>query len=129
MTDCFTRKKRSEVMSAIKSQKTRPENILKKSLRGNGFSFQPGLYGKPDFADKKRRIAVFIDGCFWHKCSKHYREPKSNKRYWREKIERNVSRSKEVTKRLKEEGWKVIRIWEHDVENNLDRTLKKLLIS
>ncbi len=74
-----------------------------------------GIYGHPDFGNKARKVVVFIDGCFWHGCPKCYREPQSNRDYWLPKITRNRQRDLEVTERLKNDGWTVIRIWEHDL--------------
>ena len=70
------------------------------------------LPGRPDFAFRKERVAVFVDGCFWHRCPRCYRPPKSSQDYWVAKIARNVKRDAESTKRLKEKGWKVARVWE-----------------
>jgi len=82
-----------------------------------GFTYQPkGIYGKPDFVNKKQKIVVFVDGCFWHKCPKCYKEPKSRKEFWITKINNNVKRDKEVNKRLKRDNWKVIRVWEHEIK-------------
>ena len=116
-TDVFSKRKRSEVMSKIRSSKTKPELKLKTIMRKFGFLYQPrNIFGRPDFADRKDKIAIFIDGCFWHGCRKHYRAPKQNKKYWTEKLKRNIKRDKEVSKNLKEIGWKVLRIWEHDLK-------------
>src|SRR3989344_2057243 len=106
MADVFSKKKRSEVMSKIHSSKTKPELKIKKFMKMLGFSYQlKNIFGKPDFADKENKIAVFVDGCFWHGCKKHCRVPK-----------RNNERDKEVSKHLKRNGWKVIRIWGHEVK-------------
>jgi DNA mismatch endonuclease, patch repair protein len=114
--DVFDKETRSRIMSRIRGSKTKPELKIKRLMNLLEFSYQPkGIYGKPDFANKKLKIAVFVDGCFWHKCPKHYKEPKSNKKYWIPKIKRNVARAKEVEKILRCAGWKVIRIWEHDI--------------
>ena len=103
-------------MSKIRSSKTKPELKLKKLMRKFGFAYQPkNIFGKPDFADKKDKIAVFIDGCFWHGCKKHYKMPKQNKKYWNEKLKRNIQRDKIVSSRLERDGWKVLRIWEHQI--------------
>jgi len=90
-------------MSRIKSSKTKPELNFKKKFKE--FTYQPKVFGKPDFIDYKKKIAIFIDGCFWHKCPKHFKKPQSNKEYWKPKIERKNS------------GWKVKRIWEHNLKS------------
>ncbi len=127
MTDILSRKMRSEVMSKVRSSKTKPELKLKKLMGKFGFSYQPkNIFGKPDFSSKKNKIVAFIDGCFWHGCKKHYRAPKQNYKYWRKKIRRNIERDKEVSKHLKKQGWKVIRIWEHDTKNNFGKFFNKI---
>jgi DNA mismatch endonuclease (patch repair protein) len=75
------------------------------------------MAGMPDFAFQKPRLVVFVDGCFWHGCPTHYREPKSNKQYWKEKIARNCESDRVVSRELRTRGWKVLRIWEHDLRN------------
>ncbi len=117
MTDTFSMKKRSEIMSKINSSKTKPELKIKSLMKKLGFSYQPkNIFGKPDFANKKNKMAVFIDGCFWHGCKKHCRMPSQNKKYWTNKIENNVKRDKEVSNYLKKDGWKVVRVWEHEIK-------------
>ena len=118
MTDVLTKKQRSYNMSMIKSSKTKPELKIKKLLKILGFSYQPKIYGRPDFANRKEKIAVFIDGCFWHKCPKHFVKPKSNIKFWEEKIRKNIERDREVNRKLRKRGWKVIRIWEHKIKSN-----------
>ena len=103
-------------MSRIRGKNTKPELICKKRLKG--FKYQPkNLFGDPDFINYKKKTVVFIDGCFWHKCPKHFIKPKSNKIYWLSKIERNVLRDKEVTFAYRKSGWKVKRIWGHELKH------------
>jgi DNA mismatch endonuclease (patch repair protein) len=73
--------------------------------------------GRPDFVFKKQSLALFIDGCFWHGCLKCNLRPKTNIKYWAKKIQRNRNRDKIVKKQLEQEGWTVIRIWEHQLDN------------
>lgn len=75
------------------------------------------LAGRPDFVFPRLQLAVFVDGCFWHGCPRHHRTPRSNNRYWSEKISRNMARDKATNKILKSLGWKVVRVWEHDIKN------------
>ena len=103
-------------MSRIRSARTKPELALKKGLGKIGFAYQPKITGSPDFANKKTKTAIFVDGCFWHKCPKCFREPETRKDFWLFKIERNVQRDKEVNRELRRDVWKVIRIWEHDIK-------------
>lgn len=114
--DVLTAKQRSYNMSRIKRSHTIPELKLKKPLRILGFAHQPnGIYGNPDFANKKAKIVIFIDGCFWHGCLEHYTAPKSRKSYWIPKIRKNMERDRQVNKHLRSTGWRVIRVWEHSV--------------
>lgn len=103
-------------MSQIKSKGTSPELKIKKFLWGSGFSYQPkNIYGNPDFIHKKEKIAVFIDGCFWHGCPFCYKEPKSNKEYWIPKIKLNKQRDKRNRTFLRKKGWNILIIWEHEI--------------
>lgn len=123
--DKVSKEKRSEIMSRIRSQETKMELAVKPVLEALGFEYQPkGVYGKPDFAHRGAEIAVFLDGCFWHGCPEHYREPSSGVAFWRAKVERNRKRDAEVTTRLESEGWRVLRVWEHAL-GRLDE-IKKL---
>ncbi|MGA7193765.1 MAG: DNA mismatch endonuclease Vsr [Anaerolineales bacterium] len=71
--------------------------------------------GKPDFVFPKRKIALFVDGCFWHGCPKHSSAPKSNRRFWMKKLKANKERDKFVNRELRKSGWKVVRVWEHEL--------------
>lgn len=126
MADVFDKETRSRVMSRIRRDKTKPELMLKERLRGTYLRYQPKMEGKPDFASSKRKLAVFVDGCFWHKCPKCFKEPESNTDYWVPKIEKNVERDKTVTERLKRKGWIVLRFWEHQVKANSTECADKI---
>jgi len=129
MTDVFSKEKRSWVMSRIRSADTKMENLLEVKLRENAIKFEkhPKLFGKPDFLIKNKNIVIFIDGCFWHKCPAHYKEPKSRKEFWLPKIEENVKRDKEVNRKLRKEGYKIIRFWEHELEKTPDYAIRKII--
>jgi DNA mismatch endonuclease (patch repair protein) len=73
------------------------------------------VFGKPDFIFRAAKLAVFVDGCFWHGCPKHATKPKSNRSFWATKLSRNKARDVVVTRTLRKLGWRVIRIWEHDL--------------
>jgi DNA mismatch endonuclease (patch repair protein) len=75
------------------------------------------LPGKPDFTFPRHRIAIFVDGCFWHGCAKHGRVPLSNRQYWVKKIDQNKRRDRKISRDLRSKGWTVLRLWEHDLEN------------
>lgn len=115
--DVFSREKRSEVMSKIRSRWTKPEIILHNHLKGAKIRHEmhPALPGSPDIALKDAKVAIFVDGCFWHKCPKCYREPSSNREYWLPKIEANVRRDRRNSLALKRSGYAVIRLWEHEI--------------
>lgn len=116
MADKISKEQRSILMSKVRSSKTKPELKLKKLMGKLGFDYQPkNIFGKPDFANRKNKIAVFVDGCFWHGCKKHHRVPQQNRRYWEDKIKRNIKRDKLVSNHLRKNDWKVVRIWEHEI--------------
>lgn len=113
--DTVTKKKRSEIMSRIKSKSS--IEVLPDHLRGQGMRRHPKIFGRPDFGSKKRAVAIFIDGCFWHSCPIHGKTPKTNKKFWLAKFERNRNRDELVNKTLLDMGYNVIRIWEHDLKH------------
>jgi DNA mismatch endonuclease, patch repair protein len=116
MADIFSKEQRSSVMARVRSRGNKAtEIVLIKLLRQNkiaGWRRNQLLFGKPDFVFKKQKLAVFVDGCFWHGCPKCYRAPKSNRRFWRKKITRNRKRDLVVNLFLRSHGWKVFRFWE-----------------
>jgi len=121
MADIFSKKKRSEIMSKIKSKDTKIEVEFRKAIWKTGFRYRKnpsGYFGKPDLVSKKQKIAIFIDSCFWHGCKKHCRLPSTRKNYWLPKIERNKQRDKEVNRHYKKLGWKIIRVWEHGLKKS-----------
>jgi len=124
MVDIFTKEKRSEIMSRIRGRDTKPEISFRKALWHAGLRGWRVHYGphKIDIAFVGRRIAIFLDGCFWHGCPKHYKKPKTGKGYWIPKIEKNRRRDRKTTRTLETEGWRVVRIWEHDLGNSDEMT-------
>jgi DNA mismatch endonuclease, patch repair protein len=127
-TDIYSPKKRSEIMSKIKGTNTKLEADFFRVLKKERISFTPHfkIIGKPDFVFKDKKIAFFIDSCFWHGCELHGSFPRSNQVFWKEKILRNTLRDTEVNRMLREKGWLSIRIWEHDIRKNLKRVLKRI---
>lgn len=123
MVDTLTPAQRSERMSRIRSRDTKPEIALRKALHRLGFRFRvhrTGLPGKPDMVLAKYRTVIFVHGCFWHRhpgC-KVATTPKSNTEFWTDKFSRNVTRDMRVTKQLEDEGWRVITVWECEVDNS-----------
>lgn len=129
--DTFTKEKRSQNMAAIRARDNKTTEVeFARQLRINKISgwrkHQKGAYGSPDFLFRKEKLAVFVDGCFWHGCKKHCIMPKSNQSYWNPKIERNKKRDRQVNIFYKKKGWKPLRIWEHDIKKNPQKTIQRL---
>jgi DNA mismatch endonuclease (patch repair protein) len=82
---------------------------------------------RPDIVFKSRRLAIFIDGCFWHGCPLHYVRPRSRSEFWANKLQSNTARDRAQTVRLIEKGWTVLRFWEHEVEGGLDQLVAVVL--
>jgi DNA mismatch endonuclease (patch repair protein) len=107
-------------MQGNKGRDTRPEVALRAALHRAGVRFrkeQPPLRGvrrRADVVIRKYRLAVFLDGCFWHGCPEHYRPPRTNPGYWATKVARNRDRDADTDRRLREAGWTVVRVWEHE---------------
>ena len=130
MVDVLTPAQRKLNMSKIKGKDTLPEIKIRKLLFSNGirgYRINYNLPGKPDITIQRKRVAVFIDGCFWHKCPLHFQEPDTRKEFWIKKIDRNVERDKEINRKLEETGWEVIRIWEHQVRENPDLVVVEII--
>ena len=118
MADTHSTKVRSYNMSRIRSINSKPELKLRKELWQHsirGYRLHQKIAGRPDLVFTKSKLAVFVDGCFWHHCPTCFVRPKSNNEYWDAKITRNVNRDVEVVRLLSDEGYRVIRLWEHDV--------------
>ncbi len=118
-------------MSLIRSRGNRDTELrLITLMRAHGITgWRRGskLPGKPDFVFPKLKLAVFVDGCFWHGCPKHGTSPKANAGFWLAKITGNKARDRRVNRLLRAKGWKVLRIWEHELSTkNLPRLLKRL---
>lgn len=131
MPDVFTIEKRSLVMSAIRGKGNKDTELrLIEIFRSQGIIGWRRNYplpGKPDFVFPKERIAVFVDGCFWHGCPTHATWPKQNAEFWRAKILGNQRRDRSVNRLLRKAGWHVLRIWEHSLtKKNQARTTIRL---
>lgn len=129
--DVFSKAKRSEVMAAIRGKGNRStERSMAAMLRSRGLSgwrLQPqGVPGCPDFFFEQRKLALFIDGCFWHACPKCSKLPAHNRRFWRAKLGNNVRRDRAVRRCLNRRGISVIRLWEHDLEKMTRRCIAVL---
>ncbi|HOD83671.1 MAG TPA: very short patch repair endonuclease [Phycisphaerae bacterium] len=127
----FGRLRRSELMSLVRSTGNKTtERCLVSLLREaglKGWRRHLPLPGKPDFVWRSARVAVFVDGCFWHghDCGKCL-DPKTNAKAWRDKIAGNQARDRKVTRALRKEGWKVIRIWECELKKNPRRCMARI---
>lgn len=130
--DVFSATKRSKIMSGVRSTSNRSTELRfldeLKRLKITGWRRQVNIVGKPDFLFRQLRIAIFVDGCFWHGHDCRNVTPKDHAEYWRAKVERNKARDREVTSRLEARGYTVIRIWECDLKKkNAERLAEKLL--
>jgi DNA mismatch endonuclease (patch repair protein) len=116
MVDVFDKAKRSEVMSCIRGKgNKKTEMALLNLMKANGIAGwrrHQAVLGKPDFVFRSARVAVFVDGCFWHGCPRHYQFPATNQAFWRRKLQTNKERDRHVTRALQGDGWTVVRIWE-----------------
>ena len=138
MSDVFTKAKRSEVMSRIRGRGNketelalakllraaritgwRRHALVKFKVQGSGFNVQGSarleFRVRPDFVFPKLRAAVFVDGCFWHGCPKHSSLPANHRAFWLKKLTGNQGRDRRVTRVLRQSGWRVLRIWEHEL--------------
>ncbi|SFC18724.1 T/G mismatch-specific endonuclease [Microbulbifer thermotolerans] len=128
MSDVLSPEQRKFCMSRISGRNTQPELALRKGLWVIGYRYRlrTQLPGNPDIVFPKKKVAVFVDGCFWHKCPKHFVIPKTRTNFWMDKINKNCERDKRVTKELKQSGWKVLRIWEHEIKENLSACVERV---
>ena len=128
--DVFSKKKRSEVMSLIRSKNTKPEIYVRSFLHKNGYRFrlhQNNLPGKPDIVLKRHKVVINVNGCFWHQhnCGKS-NIPKSNRKFWLNKFKNNKKRDRLNTLKLRKLGWKVYKIWECKVNKQTQSLVKHL---
>lgn len=120
MTDVMTREQRSAHMARIRSSRTKPELLFHAILKGLRVKHKmwPELPGHPDaivYPTRTAPTAVFVHGCFWHGCPRHFRLPKSNRRFWAEKITRNAARHRRAAAELRRVRLRVVVVWEHDL--------------
>ena|SRR5581483_4915385 len=119
MSDIFSKVKRSEVMSRIRGLKNKSTELalirIFRIYRITGWRRHYAVFGKPDFTFPQQRLAVFVDGCFWHFCRIHAKLPENNRDFWHRKLRANMARDRLVNRTLKKNGWKITRIWEHEL--------------
>lgn len=130
MADIFSKEKRSEVMSRIRPTKTKPELQVFRFLRREKIPFRmhyKGLPGRPDAVILNKRVAIFVDGDFWHGWQFGKWGHKLPRKYWQQKIKDNIARDKRTFARIRYRGWKVVRIWEHQLtKRECERTFTRL---
>jgi len=131
MTDTVSEKKRSEIMKANKPKGNKSTELkliqLFKQLGLKGWRRNYKIVGiRPDFVFRNKRIAVFADGCFWHGHNCRNLTPKQNSEYWQKKIENNRIRDKQINERLERKRWKVIRVWECELEKNPQKVMRRI---
>ena len=127
MVDHLSPEKRKKVMSSIRSKDTRPELLLWEQVDHRGLRRYPKIHGNPDIGNKSRKIAVFVDGCFWHGCPICYKPPTTRTEYWEKKLLRNRNHDSLVTSSLGNEGYAVLRFWEHEVIRDGVRCAEKVM--
>lgn len=119
-------------MSRIRGKNTSPEMKLRKMLWESGirgYRVHYKLPGKPDIVFTRKKVVVFVDGCFWHKCPVCFRPPETNAEFWNEKLQKNVERDLKVTKELEDLGWTVLRFWEHEVKKTPEDVVARILLA
>lgn len=128
----YTPEERSRLMSKIRSTDTEPELMLRRALWALGYRYRKNvkdLPGRPDIAIKKYKVAVFVDGDFWHgyKWKEKKHRIQRNREYWIPKIERNMQRDRQNTEALQEKGWTVFRFWEHKLKKEFNTCLEAIV--
>jgi len=130
MADIYSQEKRSVIMSRIRGRDTQPEKIVRSSLHRLGFRFRlvaSDLPGKPDIVFRSRRIAVFVNGCYWHRhdCAKGRSRAQANAQFWSKKIRDNVNRDRRNYDLLTSQGWRVVLVWECETKK-IEKLMSKL---
>jgi len=128
--DNLTPEQRRKNMQNIRSSGTKAELQVFKELKKRKIYFASNvrsIVGKPDIVFRRKKVAVFIDSDFWHGHPKRCIMPKSNIEYWSQKISRNKARDRKVNNELREQGWTVIRIWEHNIKKHYNRSINKII--
>lgn len=116
-------------MSKVKNKDSKIEIALRKELWKEGYRYRKNstkYFGKPDIVLPKYKTVIFVDSCFWHGCKKHGSMPATRTDFWKKKIARNKERDKEVNRHYKKEGWQVIRVWEHKLKKDFNKTFSDI---
>lgn len=121
-------------MQAIRSRDTKPERLLRQLLHAQGLRYRvaakplPDLRRTADIVFRPAKVAVFIDGCYWHGCPEHYVAPKTNPGYWSGKVAGNIARDRDTDRRLGDAGWTVLRFWEHEPPEDCASTVLRVVL-
>lgn len=130
MVDILTPVQRSARMRRVRQTGTDIEMRLRRALWATGLRYRIKaanlLPGRPDVVFVRAKVAIFVDGCFWHGCPLHGTRPASNAIFWAEKIKRNQQRDQQVDSKLSAAGWRVLRLWEHEVKKDLTGCVKRI---
>ncbi|MET7661127.1 very short patch repair endonuclease [Streptomyces sp. NPDC005373] len=122
-------------MQAIRSRDTKPERVLRRLLHAQGLRYRvaarplPDLRRTADIVFRPVKVAVFVDGCYWHGCPEHYVSPKTNPGYWSDKVAGNMARDRDTDRRLAEAGWTVLRFWEHEPADACASTVARVVLA
>lgn len=125
-------KTRSQQMASIRNRDTSPEKLLRQALWHAGIRYRVHYkteVGRPDIVLTKVRLAIFVDGCQWHGCPQHYVRPRSNNAFWEKKLRVNFERDLRQTNELRNLGWSVLRIWEHEIFEDLKSVVEKIVLA
>ena len=120
-------------MKAARQRDTAPERALRSALHRCGLRFRlhrriiPGVRREVDICFGPAKVAVFVDGCFWHSCPEHGTQPQANSSFWREKLEANVRRDHDTDRRIRDLGWLPVRVWEHEDVSTAARRVARLV--
>jgi len=129
MGDVFSVADRSRIMSRVKDRGNKATELrlieILKDGSITGWRRRTKIFGKPDFVFHKQRLVVFVDGCFWHNCPKHGNVPATNSEFWTAKLKRNFERDRLVNRQLRNRGWRIVRLWQHDLKEP-GRVVRKL---
>jgi DNA mismatch endonuclease (patch repair protein) len=130
-TDVLTPEQRSFCMSRVRSRDTRPELRLRRALWAAGLRYRlrSRLPGKPDLVFPSKRVAVFMDSCFWHRCPLHGTKPKTNAAFWEQKLSSNVRRDRRVNAELAGWGWVVLRVWQHELKDGIAEIVERVMVA
>lgn len=129
-TDVLSESQRSSCMSKIRGKDTKPEMSLRRALWGVGLRYRLKnkykLPGRPDIIFPRKKVVVYVDGCFWHRCPLHFQAPTGNKDFWKNKIDGNVERDRRYNEIILAMGWTVLRVWEHEIKGDLLGVVRRI---